>query len=101
METIDADWIRKRLSGKRGEKSALATALGVGPDVVSKILKGERSVHASEIPKVIEFFASQDTRRESARLRLLQEIQTLDEQEARFLLGSLGVYRGQRREEEP
>ena len=56
METINGDWILRRMKGKRGEKAALARALGIGPDMVTKILSGERNVQPAEIGPLLEFF---------------------------------------------
>lgn len=56
MDIIDAEWISQRLSGKRGEKADLARHMGVKPDIVAKILSGERRVQSDEIPSVVSFF---------------------------------------------
>lgn len=53
---IDGEWIRTRLTGKRGEKARLAEALGVTADVVSKILNGARQVSAEEADKLRAYF---------------------------------------------
>jgi hypothetical protein len=59
MELIDKDWIEARLTGKRGEKSRLAAAMGIDADKMSKILAGERRVQAHEIPAILAFFDMQ------------------------------------------
>lgn len=56
MEQIDRYWIQNRLDGTRGEKAALASAIGISTDKLSKILKGERNIQAREIPKLLAFF---------------------------------------------
>lgn len=56
MQVIDGNWIKARLRDERGEKARLAEAMGISPDKVSKILKGERGVRPHEIPAVIAFF---------------------------------------------
>lgn len=60
MDVIDSEWIRARLTGERGEKAALARHLGVTSDIVTKILKGERKVQASEVPLLVTFFGAED-----------------------------------------
>jgi hypothetical protein len=57
MDVIDGEWIKKRLSNKHGEKSRLARHMQVKPEVVTRILNGERQVQATEIPRVVSFFA--------------------------------------------
>lgn len=64
MEVIDRDWIEKRLTGRRGERAALARFLNVKPDIVTKILSGERRVQPEEMPRVLEFFEGQIDARE-------------------------------------
>lgn len=56
MDTIDGEWVKKRLTGKRGEKAALARALGIGPDMVTKILNGDRNVQPAEFGPLLSFF---------------------------------------------
>ncbi len=56
MNSIDSDWIRSRLSGRRGEQAELAIAMGIDNDKMSKILAGKRNVKASEIPAILAFF---------------------------------------------
>lgn len=56
METIDGAWIKDRLTGRRGEKAALARALGVGPDIVTKLLSDERNVQPAEFIPLLRFF---------------------------------------------
>lgn len=55
-EVIDGEWIKKHLQGHRGEKAELARALGVRPDIISKIINGERAVQPEELPTLLEFF---------------------------------------------
>jgi len=75
MEQIDREWILARLTKTRGEKTRMAQALGVPKEVISRILKGERKVQASEIPALIKFFgvAAPDV------TSLAQDIESLDE----------------------
>lgn len=56
MEAITADWLRQRLEGDRGKKAALAEALGIGKDKVSKMIAGTRKPQAEEIPRILAFF---------------------------------------------
>lgn len=58
MDVIDADWIKRRLTGRHGEKAALAKAMGIDLTKMSKVLKGERRVQSSEIPALLRFFES-------------------------------------------
>lgn len=60
MEPIDRFWIIARLTKTRGEKTRLAKALGIGPDMVTKILSGDRKLQQDEIPKVVSFFGGPD-----------------------------------------
>ena len=56
MEIIDAKWIAKHLTGRRGELADLARCLGIPPSMVSKIKSGERRVQPEEIPAILAFF---------------------------------------------
>lgn len=56
MDEINASWISARLTGKRGEKSRLAEAMGIPLANLSKILSGDRKVQAEEIPSILRFF---------------------------------------------
>lgn len=64
MDVIDRQWIEKRLTGRRGERAELARFIGVKPDIVTKILSGERRVQPEEIPKVVAFFQGEQHARE-------------------------------------
>lgn len=77
MDVIDGKWIAARLGSGRGAKVALADALGVKPDVVSKILGGTRRVQPEEIPKVLAHFGGDG----SANLvqRGPHDVQTVDQ----------------------
>ena len=57
MDEINASWISARLTGKRGEKSRLAEAMGIPLNNLSKILSGDRKVQAEEIPAIVRFFS--------------------------------------------
>lgn len=56
MDVIDQKWILARLTNERGEKARLAQHIGLRPDQVSKVIKGERALKPHEIPKVMSFF---------------------------------------------
>lgn len=56
MEVIDRNWIARRLTGRRGERAELARFMNVKPDIVTKILSGDRRVQPEEIPRVVAFF---------------------------------------------
>lgn len=59
METLDREWLRKRLGDERGQQAALAKALGVRRDYISKILSGERRIQASEVVPLLRFFGEE------------------------------------------
>lgn len=56
MDVIDADWIRRHLTHRHGELKALADAVGIGADKITKILNGTRRVQAHEAPRIAAFF---------------------------------------------
>ncbi|MFN4201861.1 MAG: helix-turn-helix transcriptional regulator [Tabrizicola sp.] len=56
MEDVNAEWIKARLTGRRGEQAELADFVGITPDKLTKILAGARRVQASEVPRVVAFF---------------------------------------------
>lgn len=56
MEVIDKDWIKARLTGRRGELAELARATGLSNDKLSKILKGDRKVQVEDVPGILNFF---------------------------------------------
>lgn len=58
MDVIDGTWIKARLTGARGEKSLLATAMRITPDKLAKVLTGQRAVQPQEVPAVLTFFAA-------------------------------------------
>lgn len=66
MDQITADWIKGQLDLGLGTRSGLADAMGVGRDVVSKILSGKRRIKSSEIVGIREYFAGQVTLRHPA-----------------------------------
>ncbi|MFG6080959.1 hypothetical protein ACEUZ9_001574 [Paracoccus litorisediminis] len=89
MELIDADWIKHRLTGKRGELTELARAVGVKPDVISKILKGERRVQPGEMALIVAFFRPPSKAApDPLEQRLLDRIQELTDEERALLLGA-------------
>lgn len=89
MEMIDAKWISDRLTGKRGEKSALARAIGVSPVEISKILKGERRVQPEEMLKVKAYFDGPDTAARIAEKRIVDRLPLLTDEELDFVSSSL------------
>lgn len=56
MEHVDADWLRARLTGERGEKKRLAEYLGIAPNKITKILNGERQIRGDEVLPLMEYF---------------------------------------------
>jgi hypothetical protein len=48
MEIITGEWIKARLKGGRSEKARLAEAMGVTPDILSKVLSGVRQLKQGE-----------------------------------------------------
>ncbi len=56
MEVIDADWIKRHLTHRHGELKALADAVGLKPDKITKILNGTRQVKSYEAPRIAAFF---------------------------------------------
>lgn len=101
MEIIDADWVRRRLTGRRGEKAELARAMGVKPDVVAKILKGERRVQPNEMPAVLRFFNPEASLgHDEITQRLLAQIPKLTAQERGLVLAAVEGMLSQHREEE-
>lgn len=56
---IDADWIERRLGKEYGERSALARAMGLTSDKLSKILSGERRLQINEATLAKEYFDQQ------------------------------------------
>ena len=89
MEIIDANWIRQRLTGQRGELAELARAMGVKPDVVTKILKGERRVQPGEMLAVkAHLERSVEPPTDEITQRLLENIPKLTAQERGLLLAA-------------
>lgn len=60
MTKIDGIWINSRLTGVRGEKARLAEAMGIHPNVLSKILSGVRSVNQGEAMAAEAYFSPPD-----------------------------------------
>lgn len=98
MTYINSQWLRDNLPRKRGTKIALARAIGVRPEIITRILSGERAIKSDEIPAICEFFglgtlspdqplAAQMTEREltPAMLRLLDQLSQLDDAELDYL----------------
>ena len=89
MEIIDANWIRQRLTGQRGELADLARAMGVKPDVVTKILKGERRVQPAEMLAIKSHLErSVEPPVDDITQRLLENIPKLTDQERGLLLAA-------------
>lgn len=53
---IDSAWIRQRLDEAGATQAALARAIGMTPDKLSKIMSGGRDIKASEAAAIAEFF---------------------------------------------
>lgn len=102
MEIIDAEWIRARLTGKRGELADLARAMGVKPDIVTKILKGERRVQPGEMLAVkAHLDGSAVPALDETTRRLLENIPKLTAQERGLLLAAAEGMIAQHPDEEP
>ncbi|WP_043145322.1 helix-turn-helix domain-containing protein [Mameliella alba] len=56
MQKITPEWLKEQLDKKRGARTRLAERLGVGTDVVSKMVAGTRRPQAEEIPVILDFF---------------------------------------------
>tara|TARA_R110000868_G_scaffold369682_3_gene633090 strand:+ start:18362 stop:18691 length:330 start_codon:yes stop_codon:yes gene_type:complete len=78
MEEIDGAWIRKRLTGARGEQARLAEHLGISTDKLSKTLRGNRNVQAEEVPLLLDFFNERIVSDTSGEALLLQQISRLN-----------------------
>ncbi|QOL80558.1 helix-turn-helix domain-containing protein [Pseudooceanicola spongiae] len=78
MEEIDGAWIRKRLTGTRGEQARLAEHLGISTDKLSKTLRGNRNVQAEEVPLLLDFFNERIVSDTSGESLLLQQIARLN-----------------------
>lgn len=58
-EPVDRAFILRRLDPEdRGQKAALARAMGIGADKLSKVLSGARRIQASEVPAIVAFFSA-------------------------------------------
>lgn len=91
MEDIDANWIKKRLTGKRGEQTRLAEHLGISTDKLSKTLGGERRVQPEEIPRLLDFFNERITAGTESDTLLLQQIGRLNKAGQDILRKQLGA----------
>lgn len=101
MQIINAEWIKQRLTGRRGEQAELARAIGVTPDVVSKILRGERRVQAHEIPKILAHFSEiTPIEHDLTVQKLLQRIPELTGPERDLLLAAAEGMIAKRRAED-
>lgn len=59
--TINRDWILARLTGRHGEKTKLADAMGIKTDMLSKILSGVRQLSPYEADMARRFFGEDQT----------------------------------------
>lgn len=100
MKIIDAEYVRTHLTGERGEKVALADAMGVKPDVVAKIVSGVRRVQPNEMPIIEAFFEGRPLDVDPLTKKLNDRIAQLTDEEKRFVLGSLDGLIAQRQEED-
>lgn len=55
LDKITPDWIKEQLGNSRGGQARLAEALGVKPDIVTKIVSGNRRVQPAELAVILEF----------------------------------------------
>jgi len=85
MEVITADWLKERLGSERGARVALAEALGVKPDIISKMLSGVRQPQAREIPLILKFFEQSPSAPDPELVAVWSE---LEEQERAFLINA-------------
>lgn len=85
MEVITSKWLADHLGDDRGKRAALAEALGVTPDKVSKMLAGTRKPQAEEIPTILAFFGEADP---SADPELAAIWRELEPSERVFLLNA-------------
>jgi SOS-response transcriptional repressor LexA len=69
MERYTADWVREQLDRTRRSRTELATALGVNPSQVTRLLAGERKIKAEEI-QVLHAFFENDLARSATRATL-------------------------------
>ncbi|MEM7191299.1 MAG: S24 family peptidase [Pseudomonadota bacterium] len=56
VQAITKEWLREKVSQKRGLQAELARHLGIAPEKISKVLSGDRRLTAEELPRVLEFF---------------------------------------------
>lgn len=60
-QLIDAEWVRDRLSQTGKTQRELASAIGLDPSAVSRLLDGRRHLRADEIPNILAFFESSES----------------------------------------
>lgn len=65
---IDGKWIKARLTGRRGEITELANALGISSDKLAKSISGKRNVQPEEVPKLTAFFKDRAPRTRAEQL---------------------------------
>lgn len=53
---VDGSWIKSRLTGARGEKAAVAKAMGISPQKLTHTLSGARNVQPAELPGLLRYF---------------------------------------------
>jgi|TARA_R100000049_G_C1909646_1_gene57317 DNA-binding phage protein len=78
MDEIDGAWIKRHLTGARGEQARLAEHLGITTDKLSKTLSGSRNVQPEEIPLLLDFFNQRIVSRSEYDAHLLQQIARLN-----------------------
>jgi phage repressor protein C with HTH and peptisase S24 domain len=64
METVDSDWLKRRLSGQRGLQTKLANYLGLDAQKMSKTVSGVRRPQADEVLRILAFFEDVEVKRE-------------------------------------
>ena len=88
METIDRHWIKARLEPLgRGSQARLAAHMGIKPDQLSKIMRGDRDVQQDEMPRVLSFFNARivTDESESDRQEILKGAENLNSDGLRLL----------------
>lgn len=56
LDQITPEWLRDRLGKDRGRQARFAEAIGVKPDMVSKIMSGVRRLQPNEVTQALRFF---------------------------------------------
>ena len=83
MEVIDGKWIKARLTGRRGEITELANALGISSDKLTKSISGIRNVQPDEVPKLLAFFNDREPlNRKEQLLRRFESLPPAEQEQA-------------------